>query len=213
LKNVSALNLRAHFSSYLSSTRHSTPSDQLAAIQSSGVRSNIAIDMFADSDPSIAFANTTTHPEYEIMIWLSQTQSISPVGSESSYTFPIANTNFRLWSGKNPHGQTTFSWLAPVDANLEYINADYSPLLHFLWQNNMLPDSAYLGSVQFGSEIFYSSGVNVTFEASGCDFEVLKNGAQQLAPLQIPKSSNAIGLEVAWLSSGILLFVGALFCC
>jgi len=212
LKNISALNLRANFSTYLSSMPHTTPSDQFSAIQSSGVRSNIAVDMFADPDPSIAFANTTTRPSYEIMIWLLQTQPISPVGTKSVHEFSIANTTFTLWSGKNVHGGMTFSWLAPVDTLLEYIDADYSPLLHYLWEANMLPDSVYLGSLQFGSETFYSGGLNVTFEASGYEFEVLKAGTRQLSPLQISAGSNTVGLEGVWLTSGILPLMVALFC-
>ena len=168
--------------------------------------------MFADPNPSIAFANTTNRPNYEIMIWFLQTQPISPVGTKSSHEFPIANTTFTLWTGESPQGGTTFSWLAPADTLLEYMDADYSPLLHYLWQENMLPSSVYLGSLQFGSETFYSGGLNVTFEASGYDFEVLKTGPQPLPPLQIPKSNDAVGLEVVWLSSGILPLMVALFC-
>lgn len=190
--------------------RDATPSDQFSAIQSSGVRSNIAVDMFADPDPSIAFANTTTHPSYEIMIWLLLTQPIFPIGTESLHKFSIASTTFTLWSGKSSNGRTTFSWLAPVDTFLEYMDADYSPLLQYLWQENMLPGNVYLGSLQFGSETFYSEALNVTFEANGYDFEVL-TGVQP-PPLQIPASSNAVGLEVVWLSLGILPLMVALFC-
>ena len=212
LQHISSLNLRANFTSYLSSTRDSTPSSQQNVIQSSGVRSNVAVDMFADPDPLVAFANTTTRPQYEIMIWVSQTQAIHPVGSQTSHKLTIANTTFTLWSGDNPNGQTTFSWLAPLKPGLQYIDADYSPLLHYLWQLNLLPSNVYLGAVQFGSETFYSGGINVTFEAGGYDFEVRKNLTQQLLPLATPASGDAGRLGVASLSPvSLLLLMGALF--
>ena len=214
LQHISSLNLKAQFSSYLTSDQSEPPSTRQFAIKSSGVRADIAFDFFADPDPTISFANTTTRPSYEIMIWVWQTQAIYPIGSQTTHWFTIANTSFTLWSGTNPHGTNTFSWLAPVDGDLGYVDADYSPLVHYLWQLGMVPADAYLGRMQFGSETFTSGGEKVTFAVNGWDFGVKGINSSTAAPLVVPSNSSGAAGRVGpvWLVSvsALIVVAGAL---
>jgi xyloglucan-specific endo-beta-1,4-glucanase len=86
-----------------------------------------------------------------------------------------------LYTGPNGNGQTVFSWLAT--SNITNFNFDVSPLLDYLTNHNLLPETTYLGSVQFGTEAFHATS-NVTFLASNFNLDVTKG---------IKKASMAMG--------------------
>lgn len=71
--------------------------------------------------------------------------------------------------GANKNGQYVYSWFAPE--NIDSFDADISPLLHYLWRNDYLDDTDYLGTVQFGTETFHSVS-NVTFSARNFSMSV-----------------------------------------
>ena len=64
-----------------------------------------------------------------------------------------------LYSGFNNHNQHVFSWLP--ESNVTTVNADFSPLVHYLWQSNALDSQVYLGSVAFGTENFFAHNETV----------------------------------------------------
>jgi xyloglucan-specific endo-beta-1,4-glucanase len=86
-----------------------------------------------------------------------------------------------------------FSWLAQT--NLTSFHNDISPLFNYLVDHNLLPTSAYLGSVQFGTETFHATS-NVTFTASNFALDLEKG----------IKTSNALGGVVPNLA--LTAFVG-----
>ncbi len=98
-----------------------------------------------------------------------------------------------LYTGPNGAGQTVFSWLAQT--NLTSFHNDISPLFNYLVDHNLLPTSAYLGSVQFGTETFHATA-NVTFTASNFALDLEKG----------IKTSNALGGVVPNLA--LIAFVG-----
>lgn len=71
-------------------------------------------------------------------------------------------TTSTLYSGQNARGTIVFTWIAPSDQTS--FDEDISPLLQYLWRNDLMAADAQLGVVEFGSEA-YHSGNNVTFSA------------------------------------------------
>lgn len=67
-----------------------------------------------------------------------------------------------MHSGLNSRGTNVFTWVSP--ANDTSFDEDISPLLQYLWRNELVSADARLGLVEFGSET-YHSGSNVTFSA------------------------------------------------
>jgi hypothetical protein len=63
-----------------------------------------------------------------------------------------------------------FTWLTEVPETS--FAGDVSPLLQFLWMNDLVSRRAYLGLVGFGTETWHSKG-NVTFSARKYGLDVL----------------------------------------
>lgn len=59
-----------------------------------------------------------------------------------------------LYTGEGPAGQSAFTWIP--DTNVTRFSQDLSPLVQYLWRNNLVPSEAYVGTVGFGSEQFFS---------------------------------------------------------
>jgi xyloglucan-specific endo-beta-1,4-glucanase len=83
-----------------------------------------------------------------------------------------------LYQGPNGVGQTVFTWLAAD--NITTFNHDISPLFVYLTKHNLIPSSAYLGVVSFGTETFHATS-NVTFSASNFNMKVVQGVQQSLA--------------------------------
>lgn len=74
----------------------------------------------------------------------------------------IANVCSTLYSGKNSRGTSVYTWVSP--SNETAFDEDISPLLQYLWRNELVSADARLGLVEFGSETYHSGG-NITFSA------------------------------------------------
>jgi hypothetical protein len=72
--------------------------------------------------------------------------------------------------------------------------------MHYLWRHNFIPESTYLGIVQFGTETFHSHS-NVTFQVHDFDMSVTRNLTQVL-----PKADPNLGTRCA--RSGMELVLG-----
>jgi hypothetical protein len=62
---------------------------------------------------------------------------------------------------------------------------DISPLLQYLWRNDLVSPGSYVGIIGFGTEGYHANG-NVTFSASKCHANVLVGPAPTL---DIPEMS------------------------
>lgn len=92
----------------------------------------------------------------------------------------LSGMNSFLFQGNNTQNQTVYSWLP--ETNLTTIDADYSPLVHYLWQNSFMPKDLYLGTLQFGTESFHATN-EVLFRAGNYTFNLSQNTSQVLSPL------------------------------
>ena len=111
-----------------------------------------------------------------------------------------------------------FSWLSPN--NITDFNEDISPLLQYLYKNDLVPASLYLGAVQFGSETFHATS-NVTFSVNDFSINMTSTGSPDgdiLTPLAsgqpqpngLPdKSGSAGSLQLPSMIS-LLMFMMAL---
>jgi xyloglucan-specific endo-beta-1,4-glucanase len=70
-------------------------------------------------------------------------------------------------------GRSTFTWMP--DTNHTHISQDLSPLVQYLWKNNLVPAEAYVGTVGFGSESFFSLDP-VFFAAQSLSLNVTSEG-------------------------------------
>jgi len=64
-------------------------------------------------------------------------------------------------------------------SNQTEISKDVSPLLQYLWRNGLVPPTAYLGAVEFGSEAFHSTDT-VTFSVQNYTLNVTTGTAPSL---------------------------------
>lgn len=175
LLNLTSLNLAVDWSM--------APSDGSSSLSAIETSADVVVDMFLDSS-RITAASSSTKPKYEVMVWMGQYGYASAIGANLTKTPPthqLNGTTFSLYTGPNGNGQTVFSWLAT--SNITNFNFDVSPLLDYLTSHNLLPETTYLGSVQFGTEAFHATS-NVTFSASNFNLDVTKG---------IKKASMAMG--------------------
>ncbi|KAK3344522.1 concanavalin A-like lectin/glucanase domain-containing protein [Lasiosphaeria hispida] len=118
---------------------------------------NVAFDIWADLDP--AHAANESVAGFEIMIWLGVFGSVQPLGwdnktSGTRQRLRLGDNSFTLFVGSGSAGHSTFTWMP--DTNYTRISHDLSPLVQYLWNNNLVPAEAYVGTVGFGSESFFS---------------------------------------------------------
>lgn len=189
LSNLSSLNISASWTMAPSNSKQGT---DLASIETAA---NVIIDMFLD--PNSTIANSTTLPQYEVMVWIAAFDGKLPIGYSSSMKNPpkqilggielYASLNYfcvsllskssTLYMGQNSNGQYVYSWLAP--GNIYDFNEDISLLLHYLWRHKYIDESNFLGTVQFGTETFHSTS-NVTFSTQNFNLSV-HSGKPQVA--------------------------------
>ena len=71
---------------------------------------------------------------------------------------------------------------------------EISPLLQYLWRNDLISANATLGLIEFGSEAYHADG-NVTFSASNFSADISVGAAPLLDLARMPeKCSGAIGV-------------------
>lgn len=104
--------------------------------------------------------------------------------------------NSTLYHGLNGVNQSVYTWLP--SSNLTSIDADVSPLLHYLWRKEYISKKTYLGLVQWGSEAVHSAqGHNVTFQAEGVSLAVEVGTPQEsLGDTVRPDCALVLGLAV-----------------
>ncbi|KAL9130970.1 MAG: hypothetical protein Q9217_000959 [Psora testacea] len=153
----------------------------LAALRA---KANVNMDMFLDIDPTKA--QSTVMAAYEMMVWIGMIGGAQPFNSRKTPnppTYTLGNTTFSLFTGSNQAKQTVYTWLA--DRNLTTVPAgtDFYPLLQYLYQNNLIPASTYLGVLQVGTETYHAHD-KVLFEIEGLNMTV--SGENQPAGAATP---------------------------
>lgn len=142
-----------------------------SALQANHVQANVCVDVFADQDRERSL--DSSEQQYEVMIWFGHFGTAAlPVGNTALLDPPIViliqDTEFKLYTGTNHNGQIVYTWVA--NRTLTIFDMDLAPLFGFLAAKDMVPIDVYLGTVQFGTEIFSAENqVNFSvksFEAS-----------------------------------------------
>ncbi|KAI5460394.1 concanavalin A-like lectin/glucanase domain-containing protein [Mariannaea sp. PMI_226] len=133
------------------------------------LNTNVAMDMFLDSDKSKAGdAETASH---EVMVWFAAIgPATQPIGltvggvrQTATTNVSIGGTNFGLFTGNNSNNQVVLTWMASDTA--DSFNGDVYPLIEKLLkmdQADFPTEDYYMGYMSWGSEA-YSSTKNVTF--------------------------------------------------
>ncbi|KAF9245485.1 CAZyme family GH12 [Penicillium roqueforti] len=140
-------------------------STDVEALAAETLATNVAIDMFLDTDADKA--KNETNAKFEVMVWFWMSNEIAQPHGWGS---PVINrtlegTKFTLYTGQNDNGQLVLSWVA--DTILERFTGDIYPLITDLYnlEGSTYPaKDDYLGSLSFGTET-YSVDHNVTFWA------------------------------------------------
>ena len=146
------------------------------------VNSNVAIDMFLDSDPTKA--TSSVDAKYEVMVWLGvfgvatepiglrqgslKTEAINGTNLYvcphchpfSARIFSLTLCDSNLYFGENGLGQSVLTWVA--QGTVQSFHADIGPLLQGLTGLGGPTVNDYLGYLAFGSEAL-SASTNITF--------------------------------------------------
>lgn len=147
-----------------------TDEDELT---SNSVNTNVAIDMFFDSDKETAL--NSTNAKYEVMIWFATFGAATqPYGYPNVVTTRELNgTTFKLYSEKNKNtNQNVLTWAA--EKTVEQFSGDIYPLITDLYKlkGDVYPSSQdYLGYFGFGSEAF-SASKNVTLGVTNLEIGI-----------------------------------------
>ena len=174
LWNISVLTFSAQWSIYVQGTQDQSPEEQAVAMDETALYTNAAVDMFLSDD---ATNSTGLGSPIEIMIWPWYTPTVLPLGhAESTPDIDVVKVdgmNFRLYHGWNLQGQHVFSWLA--DSNMTSTDADYAPLLKYIWKKGLLSGALYVGQLEFGTEVMHA-GQETVFQASNYTLKVIRDG-------------------------------------
>lgn len=123
---------------------------------------DVSWDLFTSS-------TSTGDNQYEIMIWLAALNGAGPISSTGSAiaTVTIGGVSFKLYKG--PNGDTTvYSFVAHKTTTS--FSADLKTFLTYLVNNEGLPSSQYLKTLEFGTEPF--TGTDVTMKVSSYTVQV-----------------------------------------
>ena len=154
-----------------------TPAPALdTSVFSSGqnvINTNVAIDIFLDSDSGNA--QDTTKAKYEIMVWLATFgASTQPIGLAEGIRDSVTlndGTAFNMYFGTNTvTGQIVLTWSAA--APITNFVADIAPLLQKDYSALGGPTSSdYMGYMALGSEVL-NSNTNVTLSVPTLTMEI-----------------------------------------
>ncbi|KAL0932446.1 glycosyl transferase [Colletotrichum truncatum] len=174
LWNVSRLQFTANWRTYVSGKENASPEEQARAFDEISLHSNVAVDMFLSDDIT---NSTGLNAPFEIMIWPWWVPTVKPLGWADSTpdkdVVTIDGTPFSLYHGWNDGGQHVFSWLSRK--NLTKTDADYSPLLKYIWKKGLLSGALYLGQLELGTEIKHA-GAEVRFEVNNYNLSIVRQG-------------------------------------
>lgn len=152
----------------------STAALDQGALAAVSANTNVAIDMFLDSDYSAA--TSTENAKYEVMVWLATFgPATQPIGLEegSRMVATIGSTTFNLYYGVNGLGQTVLTWAAA--APVTEFNGNIATLIQQDFSAFGGPTGIdYLGYVAFGSEAL-SAASNITLSVPHLSMQVLSS--------------------------------------
>ncbi|KAJ5168862.1 uncharacterized protein N7482_004456 [Penicillium canariense] len=175
LGNMSQVNIDVHWTYGVGNTAAS--STDISALTAEDLQTNVAIDMFFDTDKAIA--QNSTQAKYEVMVWfLEFGASAQPIGLNDGVvtTRTLNGVLFKLYTGTktvtgNPT-QNVLSWVASEPQ--ETFTGDIYPLITDLYTltGDVYPSASdYMGIFQFGSEAF-SVNNNVTFSVPKLSIDI-----------------------------------------
>ncbi|ROT41944.1 concanavalin A-like lectin/glucanase [Sodiomyces alkalinus F11] len=154
-------------------TASTTDEDELAEHE---VNTNVAIDMFLDSNKKKA--KDSTKASYELMVWLAAIgPATHPIGLKQGAmaTEIINGITFSLYVGRNSLKQNVLTWVA--SETVEKFNADLTPLVQRVLSGtgSYYPlDSDYVGYMGLGSEAYHSNTA-VTFHVPQLAIDVQRS--------------------------------------
>lgn len=137
------------------------------------VNTNVAIDMFLDSDKTKS--QSSTDAKYEIMVWLCTIGSATqPIGlAQGPVSAQVINgTTFNLYFGQNSLEQYVLTWTAATA--VENFVGDITPLVTTvasLGRADFPSSTDYLGYMGLGSEALWSPQ-SVTFDVKYLSMDV-----------------------------------------
>ncbi|KAK1968639.1 concanavalin A-like lectin/glucanase [Colletotrichum sublineola] len=174
LWNVTQLQVTGNWQTFVTGKEQASVDEQAKALDDVSLYANVAVDMFLSDNRE---NSTMIGAPVEIMIWPWWTPTVKPLGWAESTpdkdTVTIDGTPFSLYHGWNDGGQHVFSWLART--NLTKTDADYGPLLQYIWKRGMLSGALWLGQLELGTEIKHATG-DMHFEASNYTLKVVRQG-------------------------------------
>ncbi|KAJ5755608.1 hypothetical protein N7533_005151 [Penicillium manginii] len=171
LDDMQELYLNVHWT-YGVGDEIATTTDE-SELTANNVNTNVAIDMFFDSDKEKA--QNSTSAKYEVMVWFGMFgPSTQPHGYGTIVTTnQINGTKFDLYSGTNTAtDQNVLTWVS--EKTVEQFNGNIYPLISDLYNltGSVYPSKTdYLGYFGFGSEAF-SSDKNVTFGVTNLEIGI-----------------------------------------
>ncbi|KAJ5124763.1 Glycoside hydrolase family 12 [Penicillium bovifimosum] len=163
LDEISELNLDLHWTYGLGD--EPAESTDVQTLKDENLSTNVAIDMFLDSDAEIA--KNGSNAKFEVMVWFwMSSETAQPHGwGKPVIKRNVEGTTFTLYTGANEHQQQVLSWV--TENMTERFTGDIYPLITDLYNlpgDNYPAKNDYLGSLSFGTEA-YSVDKNVTFWA------------------------------------------------
>ncbi|OQE37397.1 hypothetical protein PENCOP_c010G01026 [Penicillium coprophilum] len=174
MDKISELNLDLHWTYGVGDK--TAASTDTKALEKENLATNVAIDMFLDTDADKAENGTEAKFEVMVWFWMSSLEA-QPHGWGHPKTHRVVEgTNFTLFSDKNDNGQQVLSWVP--DTIVERFTGDIYPLITELYNlegDDYPAKDDYLGSLSFGTEV-YSVNNNVTFWAEQYKIDIKSRG-------------------------------------
>ncbi|KAJ9490117.1 hypothetical protein VN97_g3134 [Penicillium thymicola] len=163
MDKISELYLDLHWTYGVGDT--TAASTDVQALTDENLATNVAIDMFLDTDADKA--KNGTEAKFEVMVWFwMSNEEAQPLGwGKPGINRTVGGTTFTLYEGQNDNGQYVLSWVP--ETIVEKFTGDIYPLITDLYNlegSDYPAKDDYLGSLSFGTET-YSVNKNVTFWA------------------------------------------------
>ncbi|KAJ5520508.1 Glycoside hydrolase family 12 [Penicillium fimorum] len=163
MDKISELNLDLHWT-YGVGDKTAVSTD-VQALEKENLATNVAIDMFLDTDANKAENGTQAKFEVMVWFWMSNVEAQPHGWGHPVLNRTLEGTKFTLYTGENDNGQKVLSWVP--GSIVERFTGDIYPLITDLYNlegDNYPAKNDYLGSLSFGTEV-YSVDSNVTFWA------------------------------------------------
>ncbi|CAI7575192.1 unnamed protein product [Penicillium glandicola] len=162
MSSITELNLDLHWTYGVGDT--TAASTDTTALTAENLATNVAIDMFLDTDSTKAVNGTNAAFEVMVWFWMSNEEAQPHGWGSPGINRTVDGTKFTLYNGTNDNGQMVLSWVASTIT--ETFTGDIYPLISDLYSlgDDYPAKEDYLGSLSFGTEV-YSVDSNVTFWA------------------------------------------------